>query len=100
MNCNSAEGFLVLPSPQLLPVPPSTVQYIASLSHMNDEEIAELLLEMCREDTTSTKTPMTVIFYADLIIKDKAAKKKLNPIRAILAGQFGDDYDMLKQVLS
>jgi hypothetical protein len=78
----------------------SSLQYLASVSGITDDEIAELFNEMASSDPDGTTLPLALLFYSQRLMKSKGAKNSLHPILDRLTARMGGDEEVVKKLVS
>ena len=69
----------------------SSLQYLASVCKITDDEICEYFNELGTADDLASATPLTLMFLAERIVKNKSSKKFLRPMIRQLEGRFSED---------
>jgi hypothetical protein len=75
------------------------LQYLASISKISDDEIAEFFNELAAEDELGTTLPIGLLFYSERILKSKAAKRSLGPIWRRLTRRFGNEREIVQKLV-
>jgi len=80
----------------------STLQYLSSVSGITDAELVEFFNDVTGEDPEGTTLPLAVLFYSErLLTKENAdARYDMMPIVERLASRFGDDFRLVKKLVS
>lgn len=68
----------------------SSLAYILSLMKISDDEAADSFVEACKENSNSMSIAAKVLFYSEVVFKEKSAKKKMTPLLKQLTRMFGD----------
>lgn len=68
----------------------SSLAYILSLMKISDDEAADSFVEACKENPNSMSIAAKVLFYSEVVFKEKSAKKKMTPLLKQLTRMFGD----------
>ena len=78
----------------------STLQYLSSVSGITDDELVEFFNDVAGEDPEGTTLPLAVLFYSERLLTNANAKYDMRPIVERLANRFGDDYGLVKKLVS
>lgn len=69
----------------------SSLSYVFSLYKLTEDRAAEVLCELCLSMPEKVASAGKLLFFGTHILKSKEAKKKLNPIKKLLASSYRDD---------
>ena len=72
-------------SPQAI----SSLSYVFSLHKLSEEQAAQILVDLATPERIASAGKL--LFFGEHILKSKAAKNKLKPIRELLASSYRDD---------
>lgn len=73
-----------------------TFAHVISLTKASDVDFAKCILEACPEGNKHMNRKQQLLFYSDRLLKDKAAKKLLEPFKFDLKTWLGGTEYMMK----
>jgi hypothetical protein len=69
----------------------SSLQYLAPICKITDDEICEYFNELGTVDELASATPLTLMYLSERLVKNKSSKKLLRPMLNNLTERFSED---------